>query len=105
MANNYDKYPNSGTLTKNKRVREGQNDPPYAGQCSIDGKEYWINSWLKQGVGPDGAPYKFFSLSFRAKEPAQGGGGPPTQQRRPAPPKPAPVAAPEDPWADDDVPN
>lgn len=60
-----------GTLGKNKR-READTHPEYTGKCEIDGKEYWINAWIKEGNGE-----KFFSLSFKAKD------------ARPAPP-PAP---------------
>ena len=56
-------YPNSGTLGRNKRQREGKNDPGYAGQCEVDGVHYWIAAWVKEGR--DG---KFFSLSFKPKD-------------------------------------
>ena len=62
------KYPNSGTLGRNKR-RESDKHPEYTGQCEIDGREFWISAWLKEGS--DG---KFFSLSFKPKEQKQGGG-------------------------------
>ena len=58
------KYPNSGTLGKNNK-RETDKHPEYNGKCEIDGVEYWISAWVKEG--PTG---KFFSLSFKAKEAA-----------------------------------
>lgn len=63
------KYPNSGTLGRNKR-RESDKHPEYTGSAEIDGQEFWISAWLKEGS--DG---KFFSLSFKPKEQKQGGGG------------------------------
>lgn len=71
MSNRRD---NSGTLGRNKR-REKDTHPEFNGQCVIDGREYWINGWVKEGN--DGG--KFFSLSFKPKE--QRGGG----SQRPAP--------------------
>lgn len=61
------KYPNSGTLGKNKR-KTAENHPEYSGQAEIDGVAYWISAWLKEGQ--DG---KFFSLSFKKKDQQQGG--------------------------------
>lgn len=64
------KYPNSGTLGRNKR-RESDKHPEYTGSAEIEGQEFWISAWIKEG--PDGN--KFFSLSFKPKEQKQGGGG------------------------------
>ena len=58
------KYPNSGTLGKNDKPKN-ENSPTYTGKAEIEGVEYWINAWVKEG--PSG---KFFSLSFKAKEEA-----------------------------------
>lgn len=55
-------YDNSGTLGKNER-REKETHPTHTGKCLIEGKEYYVNAWVKEG--PTG---KFFSLSFKAKE-------------------------------------
>jgi hypothetical protein len=63
---------NSGTLGKNER-REKDTHPEYTGKCVIDGKEFWISAWVKQG--PTG---KFFSLAFKPKEARQ-------EQRQPVP--------------------
>lgn len=56
------KYDNSGTLGKNER-KEKDTHPSHSGQCTIDGVDYWISAWVKEGRNG-----KFFSLSFRAKE-------------------------------------
>jgi hypothetical protein len=53
---------NSGTLGKNNR-REKDTHPTHTGKGVIDGKEYWISAWVKEG--PSG---KFFSLAFKAKD-------------------------------------
>jgi hypothetical protein len=53
---------NSGTLGKNLR-REKDTHPTHSGQCTIDGKQYWISAWVKDGR--EGS--KFFSLAFKPK--------------------------------------
>lgn len=73
---------NSGTLGKNQR-REKDTHPEYNGKCVIDGREYWISAWVK-----DGQNGKFFSLAFKPKEQQQ-------ERRQSAPP------AAEDPFSDD----
>ena len=68
-----DKRDNSGALFKNQR-KEADSHADYTGNCMIDGKEYWINAWLKEGANG-----KFFSFSFRPKE--QKSKYPPKQER------------------------
>jgi hypothetical protein len=63
---------NSGTLGKNER-REKDTHPTHTGKCVIEGKEYWVSAWVKEG--PTG---KFFSLAFKPKEARQ-------EQRQAAP--------------------
>lgn len=58
----YEQRDNSGLLFKNDRQREGRNDPGYTGSALVDGKDYWISAWVKEG-----RVKKFFSLSFKAK--------------------------------------
>lgn len=73
---NYDNT-NRGTLGKNQR-KEKDTHPEYAGKINVDGVDYWLSAWVKEG--PTG---KFFSLSVRpkdeqkasaAKQPATAGG-------------------------------
>lgn len=78
-----EKRDNSGALFKNDR-KEQDNHPDYTGQGMFEGKEFWINAWLKEG--PKG---KYFSFSFKPKE-----------ARRPATKQPAF----EDRLADDVIP-
>jgi hypothetical protein len=64
---------NSGMLAKNERMREGKNDPGYTGFVNIDGKEYWLKAWVKQGrEGSRMEGKSFFSLSLDPKDDDQG---------------------------------
>ena len=58
------KYPNSGTLGRNERMRPDHKDPEYTGQMNLDGKDYWLSAWVKDGR--DGK--KFFSISVKPKD-------------------------------------
>lgn len=53
---------NSGILFKNDRKAQ-PNHADYQGECTIDGKRYFMNAWIK-----DGAKGKFMSFSFKPKE-------------------------------------
>jgi hypothetical protein len=53
---------NRGALFKNTR-KERDTHPDYNGSINIDGKEYWLNGWLKEGKSG-----KFFSLSVKPKD-------------------------------------
>ena len=68
------KFPNSGSLGRNPRKTQ-DNHPEYTGQAEIDGVDYWISAWLKDGK--EGT--KFFSLSFKPKE-QQGSSAKPQQK-------------------------
>lgn len=74
MSTNRD---NSGILGKNTR-REKDTHPTHSGQCTIDGKQYWISAWVKDGR--DGS--RFFSLAFKPKMAKEHQGAP---QNPPAP--------------------
>lgn len=52
----------SGTLGANRR-KEKDSHPSHTGQCTIDGRDYWISAWVKEGANG-----KFFSLAFKEKE-------------------------------------
>lgn len=68
---------NSGILGRNMR-KEKDTHPTHSGQCTIDGKQWWISAWVKEGR--DGS--KFFSLAFRpklAREHQGGSANPPAQ--------------------------
>ena len=54
---------NSGILGKNTRKTKDTH-PTHSGQCTIDGKQYWISGWVKESRN-DGS--RFFSLAFKPK--------------------------------------
>lgn len=53
---------NRGTLGKNTR-RTNDSQPEYTGQININGVDYWLSAWVKEGQGA-----KFFSLSVKPKD-------------------------------------
>lgn len=63
---------NSGTLGRNQH-KQNDKQPEFNGQCRIEGVEYWISGWVKEGKNG-----KFFSLAFKPKE---------EQPKRPSAPK------------------
>lgn len=58
----YEKRDMTGTIFKNDK-REKDTHPNATGSCVIDGVEYWVSAWTK-----DGAKGKFQSLSFKRKD-------------------------------------
>ena len=70
---NYDNT-NRGILGRNDRKVE-DNHPDFTGNLNVDGRDYWLNGWVKERKDGSG---KFFSLSVKPKD-AQ-----PAQQRAPA---------------------
>jgi hypothetical protein len=52
---------NSGILFKNKK-KEKENQPDYQGDAMVDGAEYKLSAWVKQGNTG-----KFMGLSFTPK--------------------------------------
>lgn len=56
-----EKRDNTGALFKSTR-KTTDSHPGYTGKCTIEGKEYYVSAWVK-----DGANGKFFSLSFSPK--------------------------------------
>jgi len=52
---------NRGVLFKNDR-KETERHPDYKGSINIDGQEFWLSSWIK-----DGKSGKFMSLSIQPK--------------------------------------
>jgi len=53
---------NRGALFKNTR-REKDTHPEYNGSINVDGHDYWISAWVKEGKSG-----KFFSLSVKRKD-------------------------------------
>ena len=55
---------NSGILFRNDRKTEPQH-ADYSGSATINGQEFWMNAWLKEGRNG-----KFMSFSFKPKKTA-----------------------------------
>jgi hypothetical protein len=83
MTKTYDNT-NSGTLFKNDMEGKSENFPPYSGTLNVDGQEFWVSAWVKEGQKG-----KFFSLAVKPKEARP-------ESRQPAAQQPT--------FADDDIP-
>jgi hypothetical protein len=78
---------NSGLLAKNDK-QGNESRPDYRGSINVDGREYWLSAWIKQGRdGTKLAGQKYMSLSVQPK----GDWGTPAPA--PAAASPAPVPA------------
>lgn len=57
---------NRGALFRNNR-KEQDSHPDHTGSINIDGKEYYLNAWIKTSQNGN----KFFSLSVKPKDAKQ----------------------------------
>ena len=62
MTQQYDNT-NRGALFRNNR-KEQDSHPDHTGSINIDGKEYYLNAWIKTSQNGN----KFFSLSVKPKD-------------------------------------
>lgn len=59
---------NTGVLAKNTK-REKDTHPEYSGFINVNGQEFWLSAWVKEGKpGSKLAGQKFFSLAVRPKD-------------------------------------
>ena len=61
MSKEYDDT-NRGVLFRNTK-KEKDSHPDYNGSINVDGTDYWLNAWIKEGKSG-----KFFSMSVKPKE-------------------------------------
>lgn len=59
----YEKKPESGALFRNDK-KEKDSHPDYKGDALIDGKLYWVSSWVNESKGGK----KYMSLAFKLKD-------------------------------------
>ena len=57
-----EKRDNSGVLFKNDK-KENEKHPDYKGNIMVDGNEYWLSAWIKEGKTG-----KFMGLAVSPKE-------------------------------------
>ena len=65
MTQQYDNT-NRGALFRNNR-KEQDSHPDHTGSINIDGKEFYLNAWIKTSQNGN----KFFSLSVKPKDAKQ----------------------------------
>ena len=57
-----EKKDNSGVLFKNDKKESG-NQPDYKGNITVNGVEYWLSAWIKEGKSG-----KFMGLAVNPKD-------------------------------------
>lgn len=58
----FEQKPNTGSLFKAKE-RASDRHPEYTGTINVDGREYWLAAWVKEGQ-----TQKYFSLAVKPKD-------------------------------------
>jgi len=62
MDNKQNQRDNSGVLFKNEK-KDNERAPEYKGNITVDGKDYWLSAWIKEGKSG-----KFMGLAVSPKE-------------------------------------
>jgi len=57
-----EKRDNSGVLFKNEN-KDNEKKPDYKGSIMVDGNEYWLSAWIKEGKSG-----KFMGLALSPKD-------------------------------------
>ena len=60
-----EKKDNSGVLFKNEN-KDNERKPDYKGNIMVDGQEYWLSAWIKEGKNG-----KFMSLAMNPRDARQ----------------------------------
>ena len=63
MENNQQARDNSGVLFKSDK-RDNERAPHYRGNITVNGQDYWLSAWVKEGKSG-----KFMGLAVAPKEP------------------------------------
>jgi len=86
MAGDYDNNMTGILFREDEQKRQAaiasgkcKNPAEYSGTCEIDGKEYFINGWVK--TSKKDSSRKFFSLLFRPKQENANNGATQTEQQ------------------------
>ena len=62
MDNKQNQRDNSGVLFKSDKI-ENERSPQYKGNITVEGKDYWISAWVKEGKSG-----KFMGLAVNPKD-------------------------------------
>ena len=62
MDNKQNQRDNSGVLFRNEK-KDNERAPEYKGNITVDGKDYWLSAWIKEGKSG-----KFMGLAVSPKE-------------------------------------